>query len=32
MPEEVDLNPPAEGFDLAGSDPRAIELADKVML
>jgi hypothetical protein len=24
-------NPPAEGFDLAGSDPQAIELADSVM-
>lgn len=24
-------NPPAEGFDLTGSDPKAIELADKVM-
>ena len=26
-----DENPPAPGFDLAGSDPRAIELADTVM-
>jgi len=24
-------NPPAEGFDAAGSDPRAIEIADQVM-
>ncbi len=24
-------NPPAPGFDLAGSDPRAVELADRVM-
>lgn len=24
-------NPPAEGFDLSGSDPRAVELADQVM-
>ncbi|MDX1502182.1 MAG: hypothetical protein R3325_07450 [Thermoanaerobaculia bacterium] len=24
-------NPPAEGFDLAGSDPKAIEIADAVM-
>lgn len=28
----VDDNPFAEGFDLAGSDDRAIEIADKVML
>ncbi len=25
-------NPPAEGFDLAGSDAKAVELADKVMM
>jgi len=24
-------NPPAEGFDVTGSDPKAIEIADKVM-
>lgn len=24
-------NPPAEGFDLAGSDPRAVRIADEVM-
>jgi hypothetical protein len=29
--EKADPNPPAEGFDLAGSDPRAIALADRVM-
>jgi hypothetical protein len=28
---EGEANPPAEGFDLAGSDPRAVELADRVM-
>ncbi len=27
-----DNNPPAEGFDLAGSDAKAIEIADKVMI
>lgn len=26
-----DINPPAEGFDLAGSDPRAIDIADSTM-
>ncbi|HMG92465.1 MAG TPA: hypothetical protein VK589_20545 [Chryseolinea sp.] len=25
------LNPPAEGFDLANSDPKAVELADSIM-
>lgn len=29
--EEAEPNPPAEGFDLAGSDPEAIALADRVM-
>ncbi len=29
--EEAEPNPAAEGFDLAGSDPRAIALADEVM-
>lgn len=28
---EIEGNPPAEGFDLAGSDNMAIELADRVM-
>lgn len=28
---ETEPNPPAEGFDLAGSDPEAIALADRVM-
>jgi pyrroloquinoline quinone biosynthesis protein B len=27
----ADPNPPAPGFDLAGSDPRAVEIADRVM-
>ena len=31
MPVLAGDNPPAEGFDLDGSDPRAIELADAVM-
>jgi hypothetical protein len=26
------LNPPAEGFDMANSDPRAVELADSIMI
>jgi len=26
------LNPPAEGFDTANSDPRAVELADSIMI
>jgi hypothetical protein len=26
------LNPPAEGFDMANSDPRAVELADSIMM
>ena len=30
-PTEVDLNPPAEGFNLEGSDQKAIEIADNVM-
>lgn len=30
-PGEADPNPPAPGFDLAGSDDRAIEIADAVM-
>ena len=29
--EETETNPAAEGFDLAGSDPKAIALADRVM-
>lgn len=29
--EKSEPNPPAEGFDLAGSDPQAIALADRVM-
>jgi hypothetical protein len=27
----ADLNPPAEGFDIANSDPQAIQLADSIM-
>ena len=30
--EAAEANPPAEGFDLEGSDPRALEIADRVML
>jgi hypothetical protein len=30
-PAAAEDNPPAPGFDLAGSDPRAIEIADQVM-
>ena len=26
------LNPPAEGFDMANSDPKAVELADSIMI
>jgi hypothetical protein len=26
------LNPPAEGFDMANSDPRAVEIADSIMI
>jgi len=26
------LNPPAEGFDMANSDPKAVELADSIMV
>lgn len=29
---EVEVNPAAEGFDAAGSDSKAIELADKIMV
>ena len=30
-PAEAETNPPGAGFDLEGSDPRAIEIADAVM-
>ncbi len=28
---EIEINPSAEGFDIQGSDPKAIEIADEVM-
>lgn len=31
-PTAADTNPPAQGFNAEGSDPRAIEIADSVML
>ncbi len=30
--QAAEPNPPAEGFDLQGSDPQAIEIADRVMV
>ncbi len=30
--ENLNTNPPAEGFDAAGSDPRAVAIADSVMV
>lgn len=31
MPSKIEINPAAEGFDLAGSDAKAIEIADAVV-